>query len=340
MIINMTKLSKTDNKRFSGLSRVAGFVRASVEAARATDRLAKLTRQHISVAAHALVPRTGHSVEKESAPADLPSRSGSESRAEGNSPRIESGEDLHAAAAMSAIHKFAVNVKALDAMVRVVHRAGVGKTADQNRRANADISREDSNRENRSLAIDSAVESRGRSFRMIEQSLSGIETLTRIQDGGRATSTGQKSKLSWGDPAGRAERALGIAGRLAIGSEKSPGEPGARFERGNFDSVIASAGKYMSVSRARGWRRPTGSMVAPASFSRSEFAEPMRGVYGQESRSTPGAITINSTPTVVINPGEAAGDVERQVIGALRAHREELFDQFKRESIRRERAQF
>jgi hypothetical protein len=81
-------------------------------------------------------------------------------------------------------------------------------------------------------------------------------------------------------------------------------------------------------------------MIAPASFSRPEFAEPMRGVYGQESRSTPGAITINSTPTVVINPGEAAGDIERQVIGALRAHREELFDQFKRESIRRERAQF
>jgi hypothetical protein len=82
------------------------------------------------------------------------------------------------------------------------------------------------------------------------------------------------------------------------------------------------------------------SMIAPARFSRPEFAEPMRGVYGQESRCMQGAIMINSTPTVVINPGEAAGDIERQVIGALRAHREELFDQFKRESIRRERAQF
>jgi hypothetical protein len=43
---------------------------------------------------------------------------------------------------------------------------------------------------------------------------------------------------------------------------------------------------------------------------------------------------------VVINASEASGDVERQVIGALRTHRDELFDQFKRESIRRERAQF
>lgn len=81
-------------------------------------------------------------------------------------------------------------------------------------------------------------------------------------------------------------------------------------------------------------------MVAPASLSRPEFAEPMRGVYGRESRNTTGSITVNSTPTVVINTGETAGDVERQVIGALRAHREELFDQFKRESVRRERAQF
>jgi hypothetical protein len=32
--------------------------------------------------------------------------------------------------------------------------------------------------------------------------------------------------------------------------------------------------------------------------------------------------------------------VQQDVIGALRAHREELFDQLKRESARRERAQF
>jgi hypothetical protein len=81
-------------------------------------------------------------------------------------------------------------------------------------------------------------------------------------------------------------------------------------------------------------------MVAPASLTRPEFAEPMRGVYGQESRNAPGSITINSTPTVVINAGAASSDVEGQVIGALRAHREELFDQFKRESVRRERAEF
>jgi len=43
----------------------------------------------------------------------------------------------------------------------------------------------------------------------------------------------------------------------------------------------------------------------------------------------------------VINGATAGGgDAQRDVIGALRAHREELFDQLKRESARRERAQF
>lgn len=51
-------------------------------------------------------------------------------------------------------------------------------------------------------------------------------------------------------------------------------------------------------------------------------------------------ITINSSPTVVINATAAGSSVRRDVIEALRAHREELFDQLKRESARRERAQF
>jgi hypothetical protein len=51
-------------------------------------------------------------------------------------------------------------------------------------------------------------------------------------------------------------------------------------------------------------------------------------------------ITINSSPTVVINATAAGSNVRHDVIEALRAHREELFDQLKRESTRRERAQF
>ena len=327
----MTKRSKTDTTRFSGLNRVSGFVRASIEAARATDRLAKITRQQISVAAYALVPRISRAAEHESA---RPPRAISQTTPGEISPRAGNGEAVQPADAILAIHKFAANVKALDAIV------GVGRSVDRKRRVNPDSPRESSDLGNRSPSMDSAFDSRSRSFRMIQESLSGMKTLTRFRDGGRATSIGQKSSLSWGEPARRAERALGIVGRLSIVSGESSREPASRFEPSNSDRVLASAGRFASASRARGWSGPRSSMIAPASFSRPEFAEPMRGVYGQESRSTPGAITINSTPTVVINQGEAAGDIERQVIGALRAHREELFDQFKRESIRRERAQF
>ena len=51
-------------------------------------------------------------------------------------------------------------------------------------------------------------------------------------------------------------------------------------------------------------------------------------------------ITIHSSPTVVINATASGSSMRRDVIEALRAHREELFDQLKRESARRERAQF
>ena len=128
------------------------------------------------------------------------------------------------------------------------------------------------------------------------------------------------SGRSWSDLAGRAKRMLEGFGGFSIGRDE--GSEG-------------SIGKYVAASRV-----PRSSMVAPASLTRPEFAEPMRGVYGQDSRNAPGSLTINSTPTVVINASEGSSDVEGQVIGALRAHREELFDQFKRESVRRERAEF
>ena len=293
----MKKRPKPEITRFTTLSRVMGFVRASLDAARATDRLATITRQHLSFKAHAMVPK----IAKQESP--QATRAGSETHPEESSPRAGSGKAPQSADAMLAINKFAANVKTLGAAARIGQR-------DQK-----------SDGENRSTATEIRIDSRHGTFRTIQQSLSEIETLTRIRDGGRAAS-----------PAGRAKRALGIVGRLSIESGESPREQGPRFEPSNSDRGLASAGKFAPAV--------TRSMLAPARFSRPEFAEPTRGVYGQESRSTPGTITINSTPTVVINPGEAAGDVERQVIGALRAHREELFDQFKRESIRRERAQF
>ncbi len=79
--------------------------------------------------------------------------------------------------------------------------------------------------------------------------------------------------------------------------------------------------------------------MPPPGVSQREFAPPSSDARVSNDGSGRAAITINSSPTVVINAA-AGGAVQHDVIGALRAHREELFDQLKRESARRERAQF
>jgi hypothetical protein len=80
-------------------------------------------------------------------------------------------------------------------------------------------------------------------------------------------------------------------------------------------------------------------VMPPSGVSQREFAPPAGDARASNDSGGRAAITINSSPTVVIN-GAAGGAVQHDVIGALRTHREELFDELKRESARRERAQF
>ena len=80
-------------------------------------------------------------------------------------------------------------------------------------------------------------------------------------------------------------------------------------------------------------------VMAPGNVSRRDFAQPSSNSRFSSDGGERAGITINSSPTVVINAA-AGGALQQDVIGALRAHREELFDQLKRESARRERAQF
>jgi hypothetical protein len=84
---------------------------------------------------------------------------------------------------------------------------------------------------------------------------------------------------------------------------------------------------------------PSRGVTPPRGVSQREFAQPSSGVGAPNGGGGRSAITINSSPTVVINAA-AGSAVQHDVIGALRAHREELFDQLKRESARRERSQF
>jgi hypothetical protein len=98
---------------------------------------------------------------------------------------------------------------------------------------------------------------------------------------------------------------------------------------------LADKGVLTNARIARSIR----GVTPPSNVSRREFAQPSGNARVSSDGGGRGGITINSSPTVVIN-GSGGGAVQHDVIGALRAHREELFDQLKRESARRERAQF
>jgi hypothetical protein len=114
------------------------------------------------------------------------------------------------------------------------------------------------------------------------------------------------------DPTGRARESI-EGNRLSFGPTSLP--PNARF-----------------APSIRG-------VIPPTSVSRREFARPSSDGRALNDGTGRAGITINSSPTVVVN-ASTGGAIQQDVLGALRAHREELFDQLKRESARRERAQF
>ncbi len=80
------------------------------------------------------------------------------------------------------------------------------------------------------------------------------------------------------------------------------------------------------------------SILAAPRIDRAEFAEPRSLGPSRSAESASGGISINSSPTVIIHSAQDHADIERQVVGALRKHREQLFEQVKQEAARRERA--
>ena len=130
---------------------------------------------------------------------------------------------------------------------------------------------------------------------------------------------------------GRAMRAGSIAGQHGARQAVADGPRRDRVrERG-------ALGRSSSIADAR-MASSIRAVTPPSSVAQREFAEPLARASGRGGNGA--GITIKSSPTVVINAGAAGGNVQQDVMGALRAHRAELFDQLKRESARRERAQF
>jgi hypothetical protein len=138
---------------------------------------------------------------------------------------------------------------------------------------------------------------------------------------------------------GNAARAIVTAPRGSIIAPLENSQLSRRMTAGlDAGRVMPNGSEAIDAARAAS---STHGVVPPANLSQRVFAEPSSGNRGRDNRNGGAGITINSSPTVVINgPTAGGGDAQQDVLGALRKHREELFDQLRRESARRERAQF
>jgi hypothetical protein len=163
----------------------------------------------------------------------------------------------------------------------------------------------------------------------------GARRHREIVDLSRALSALSRAERSGGS--GSAGRAISDRRKYAALRLPSKSDPTGRV-RESLEEGRLSFGLPNSAANVRIAPFSRG-VIPPTNISQREFARPSS--YGRVSNDGSGraGITINSSPTVVINAA-AGGAVQHDVIGALRAHREELFDQLKRESARRERAQF
>jgi len=160
-----------------------------------------------------------------------------------------------------------------------------------------------------------------RSHRQIPELSQAMRSLARIERSVELGNTGRaiSDRRNYAKPTSVSE---------SITTGRTPESLEAR--RGSF----AGTGIPANVRIARSIR----GVTPPANVSQREFAQPLGNMHVSNDDGGRGGITINASPTVVINA--AGGAVQNDVIGALRAHREELFDELKRESARRERAQF
>ena len=135
---------------------------------------------------------------------------------------------------------------------------------------------------------------------------------------------------------GSAGRAFADSSRHATLAAASNNNGGNRARAGHETRRSLGDGEVRSKIRVAPAIR---GVLPPAGVSRREFARPSSDARASNEGGGRSAITINSSPTVVVN-APTGGAVQDDVIGALRAHREELFDELKRESARRERAEF
>jgi hypothetical protein len=345
----------------SQLERVAGFARESGRIARATASIAIPAGHGWQLPARGSFLKSDHHLETES-PANSQGRAdSSESRIDENPSGSERAKREKTASAAQLIRTFAAGAKALNATARVGDgiRSGEAATATPGQKESDGASDGElrgrpggrANAWHRTAAkVDAGIrlprELRQLSFAegalsRVERSLGSGRAARAISAAGRrATESGLKSSSDFAE---RTRRAIEVGQTIIVPAKESPpgsdaGRVSSRFRRGleAERAAFAGAGFLASARTASSIR----AVIPPANLSKREFVERSGNARGPNNSSVRTGITINSSPTVVINAPAAGDNVERDAIGALRAHREELFNQLKRESARRERAQF
>jgi len=337
------EISESKSMRALGhLDRMAGFVEESSRIARATAGIAMPAGHRWQLPAHAAFLKYDRRPEAGTLANRKARADGSQSGLE-NTPGRNGGNFWGStASAAPLIRTFAAGARALNATARVsdgVRGNEAATSMAQLRDSDRAIARVDADgrasREIRALSL--ATDALSRVERSIELGSAAWATSTA---GRRTTRSGLKSSSEF---AVRAHRAIEISqAMVAANTESSPSSGAGRVSsrsRGSLEAereAFAGTGLLASARMASSIR----AVMPPANLSQREFAEPSGNARGASNSGVRTGITINSSPTVVINAPAAGGNIARDAIGALRAHREELFNQLKRESARRERAQF
>ncbi len=356
------KISGSNPARaLSRVERMAGFARESARIARATASIAMPAGHSWQLSAPVSFRAYDHRPGAES-PANSQARAdGSQSRMDENPSRSETGKREKTASVAQLIRTFVAGAKALNATARVSDGIRGGEAApampgqkDANGASDGELRGRLGGRVNawhRTAAkIDAGIRlpNELRQLSFAEGALSQVERSLESGSAGHAISTAGRRAAEPGfngssDFAERARRAIEVGQTIIVAAEESParsdaGRVPSRL-RGSLEAeraAFAGAGFLASARTASSIR----AVIPPANLSKREFAEPSGNARGPNNNSVRTGITINSSPTVVINSPAAGGNVERDAIRALRAHREELFNQITRESARRERAQF
>jgi hypothetical protein len=356
------KIGRANSARaLSQLERMAGFVRESVRTARVTASIARASGHDWQFPAQVPFLEYDHRLATESLATRQTRDNGSQSRIGGDSSRNKTSRAKNTASAAQSIRTFVAGAKALSAPSRIRGsvRGDEAATAmerpkDSEGASDGELRGGPSGRANAWHRTAAKGDAGGRWPREIEQLSLAAGALARVEGslesgsaagaistaGRRATESGLKRSSDFAD---RAHRAAEVAQTMVVAATESSPKSGAgrvsSRSQGSHEAeraALAGAGFHASVRTASAIR----AVIPPANLSQREFVEPSGIARGPYNSSVRTGITINSSPTVVINGPAAGGNVERDAIGALRAHREELFNQLKRESARRERAQF